>query len=98
MKRLMLVMLTLLLAVASCGGATTAGSCAEYAEEVEALLDGGAEAEEIQAFIDDTNEHVAELIMDDPDHAQACADAVFTAIFTAGFAGLEEEWQAEFGD
>ena len=39
---------------------------------------------ELSAYVDDTAETVARLISDDPDNAQACADAILEVLFTAG--------------
>ncbi len=53
------------------------------------MIDGGASGEEINTFIEDTEEHVAQLIMKDPDQAGPCADAVFEALFTAAIDEME---------
>ena len=82
-KRLMiaLAIVTVLSACTPVGGVS--GSCEDYSTEVRALLDSNASGEEIQAFIDATDGRVAQLILADRDAAQACADIVFAAMFTA---------------
>lgn len=98
MRQLLIAALPFVLALGSCGGATSASTCAEYAAEVEQIIQSGADPEEIEQFLEDTGEHVARLITDDPDRAQPCADAVLNALFTAEFANLEADLIAEFGN
>jgi hypothetical protein len=98
MRRVLAAALPLMLLLGSCGSGSSASTCDEYAAEVRELVDSDAGPEEIERFLEETGEHVAKLITDDPDRAQPCADAVFNALFTAEFANLEADLIAELGD
>lgn len=79
----------LALVCASCGNATSSSTCTEYAAEIHEMIAQGAPAEELDAFIEDTEEHVAGLMMDDPDRAGPCVEAIFEALF----AGAADEME-----
>ena len=87
--RLRILTLCLLLLAAACSQGSRAGSCREFAAEVDDLLARDVPAVELEAFIQDSEEHVARLMADDPGRAEPCATAVLEAMFTAGFAELE---------
>ena len=77
----------LALALPACSG-TNADNCWEYAAEIDELIENGT-PEELSAHIEATEEHVARLMMDDPDRAQPCVEAVLEAVFVAEFADFE---------
>lgn len=54
------------------------------------MIDSGASGEELNAFVEDTEQHVAKLISNDPNNAGPCADAIFEAVFTGAFDDFEE--------
>ncbi|MDX2466139.1 MAG: hypothetical protein QNL12_02405 [Acidimicrobiia bacterium] len=85
MKSIRLIALTVSLLAASCGGGSSSTDCTQYAAEVHGMIESGASAEELNAFVDETEEHVARMIADDPDRAGPCADAIFEAVFTGAF-------------
>ncbi|MGB9358873.1 MAG: hypothetical protein WCC01_09970 [Acidimicrobiia bacterium] len=89
MSRVRLMLAVLALVAASCGGATSASTCTEYAAEVDRLVASGASADELSSFVSDTEEHVAQLISKDPDRAEPCVTAVLEAMFTGAFEDLE---------
>ncbi len=80
--------LALVFAIGACGDAK-AESCYEYAGQIDDLIAAG-DNDALSSFIEDSEEHVARLINDDPDRAQPCADAVLEAVFVVGFADLED--------
>ena len=90
--RLSILILAGALALSSCSSGSSASSCTAYAAEVRALIDGGASGDEIERFLETTEEHVAKLIMNDPERGEPCAEAVLEAVFTAGFADFEAEF------
>mgnify|MGYP001811704218 CR=1 FL=1 len=82
------------MAGASCGGATSsAATCDEYAAELAGQARSGASPEEVAEFVEDTSEHVANLIAANPEDAQACADAVIEAVLSTGLADFSEDFQ-----
>jgi hypothetical protein len=89
MRRNWLLAATLAFLATACGG-NAAASCTEYASEVRTMIDSDVSAAELTDFIDGTQEHVAQLIANDPDHAGPCVEAVLEAAFMAGFAEIEE--------
>lgn len=71
-----------------------ASSCAEYASEVRALMATTTNADEVNDFLNDTEEHAARLIQKDPGNGQPCADALLEALFTAA----DREFAEAFDD
>jgi hypothetical protein len=72
------------LLAAGCGGGRDATTCAEYATDLREVIASTDSADELQAFLNDTESAVARLIIDSrggPD-ARLCADAVLDATFT----------------
>ncbi|MDJ0665105.1 MAG: hypothetical protein QNJ75_11125 [Acidimicrobiia bacterium] len=84
-----IIVLTLLLLAAGCSQGSRAGSCAEFAAEVDDLLAREVSASELEAFIQDSEERVAELMAAKPERAEPCVTAVMEAMFTIGFSELE---------
>ena len=89
MARIRSMVVVIALVAASCGGATSASTCMEYAAEVRDLIALGASADELSSFVNDTDEHVARLMSNDPDRAEPCVEAVLEAMFTGAFDDLE---------
>jgi hypothetical protein len=89
MNRLRTATAAVALLAASCGGSTSASTCLEYAGELHKTIDSGASADELTAFIDDTDEQVARIRSADPDKAGPCVDAILEASFSAAFEDLE---------
>jgi len=87
--KLRILMIALLLLSTGCSQGSRAGSCAEFAGEVNDLIARDVPAAELESFIQDSEERVAKLIAADPDRAEPCVTAVMEALFTAGFAELE---------
>jgi hypothetical protein len=87
--KLRILMLALLLLATGCSQGSRAGSCAEFAGEVDDLLARNVPTAELEAFVQDSEERVAKLIAADPDSAEPCVTAVMEALFTTGFAELE---------
>ncbi|MGI9643475.1 MAG: hypothetical protein ACR2N9_11935 [Acidimicrobiia bacterium] len=54
------------------------------------MIASGASTEELDRFIEDTSDHVAELIAKDPDAAGPCAEAMFGALFDGMLGDLEK--------
>lgn len=72
------------LLAAGCSGGTDATTCAEYAADLRQVIATTNNADELQAFLDDTESAVAKLIIDSrgsPD-ASLCSEAVLEATFT----------------
>ncbi|MCP4307615.1 MAG: hypothetical protein GY926_21205 [bacterium] len=90
MNRLRAAVIVIALVAASCGGGSSATTCLEYASEIHEMIDSGASADELTAFIDETDEHAARIISADPDKAGPCVDAILEASFSAAFDDLEE--------
>ena len=83
-------MLVVLAVVAtSCGGTTSSSSCTEYAAEIQDMISSGASADELSAFVSDTEEHAARLMADDIDNAGPCVEAILEAMFTGAFDDME---------
>lgn len=77
-------LLAVALLAAGCSGGTDATTCAEYAADLRQVIASTDNADELQAFLDDTESAVARLLIDSrgsPD-ARLCADAVLEATFT----------------
>ena len=89
MKRIRSTLIVLALVVSSCGATTTSASCAEYAAEVQDMISSGASADDLSAFVSDTEEHAARLMADDPDNAGPCVEAILEAMFTGAFDDLD---------
>ena len=89
MNQLGSTLVVLALVVASCGGTTSSSSCAEYAAEVQGMIDSGASADALSSFVSDTEEHAARLMANDPDNAGPCVEAVLGAMFTGAFEDLD---------
>jgi hypothetical protein len=89
MNRLRTATAAVALLAASCGGSTSASTCLEYAGELHKTIDSGASADELTAFIDDTDEQVARIRSADPDKAGPCVDAILEASFSAAFEDVE---------
>ena len=87
--RLRILTVIVLVLAAACSQGSQAGSCIEFAREVDDLLARDVPAAELEAFIQNSEERVAKLISADPDRAEPCVTAVMEALFTAGFAELE---------
>lgn len=88
--RVRILLILVLLLAAGCSQGSQASSCQEFAIEVDDLLARDASVAEIETFIQDSEERVAKLISADPDRAEPCVTAVMEAMFTAGFAELED--------
>ena len=89
MNRFRTATAVLVLLAASCGGGTSASTCLEYAGELHEMIDSGASADELTAFLDDTDEQVARIMSADPEKAGPCVDAILEASFSAAFEDLE---------
>ncbi len=89
MTRIHIAAVSLVVLAAACGGGSSPSSCDEFAGDVRAMINREASADELNRFIEDTQEQVARLIQDDPDHAGPCVEAALEAVFVAGFAELE---------
>jgi hypothetical protein len=89
MKRIRSTLIVLTLVVSSCGATTTSASCGEYAAEVQDMISSGASADDLSAFVSDTEEHAARLMADDPDNAGPCVEAILEAMFTGAFDDLD---------
>ncbi len=81
--------LLLVLVCASCNSATSSSTCTEYATEIHKMVAAGASSEELDTFIEESEEHVARMIADDPDQAGPCAEAILEALFTGAFDEIE---------
>ena len=53
------------------------------------MIASGASADDLSDFINDTEEHAARLIANDPDNAQPCVDAILEAMLTGAFDDLD---------
>lgn len=89
MQRIRIFAVVMAIVSAACSGGSAASSCAEYAGEIDDLIASGASAEELSAFIDDTEEHAARLIAADTDNAGPCVEAIMEAMFSSAFEDLE---------
>lgn len=89
MTRIPIVALVLTILSASCGGATSASNCTEYAAQLNQMIREGASGEELSVFIEDTSEHAARLIQKNPDGAQPCVDSILEATFSAAFEDID---------
>ncbi len=85
---LLRIFLAMTIIASGCGGGSSLSTCDEYAADVMELIDAGASGDEIESFLEGTEEQVARLISQDPDRAAPCVEAVFAATFAAGFAEL----------
>jgi hypothetical protein len=80
------------LLAAGCSGGTDATTCAEYAADLRQVIASTTSADELEAFLDDTESDVAKLIIDSrgsPD-ARFCADAILEATFTIADRGFSQ--------
>ena len=53
------------------------------------MISSGASADDLSAFVSDTEEHAARLMADDPDNAGPCVEAILEAMFTGAFDDLD---------
>jgi len=53
------------------------------------MISSGASADDLTAFVSDTEEHAARLMANDPDNAGPCVEAVLEAMFTGAFDDLD---------
>ena len=88
MKRTVLTIVLALLA-GSCSG-SGGFNCEEYASELRLMIERDAPAAEIETYLESTEEEVARVLIDRPEDAGPCVDAVLEATFMAGFSGLED--------
>jgi len=89
MERIRSMLVVLAVVATSCGGTTSSSSCAEYSAEVQDMISSGASADDLTAFVSDTEEHAARLMANDPDNAGPCVEAVLEAMFTGAFDDLD---------
>jgi len=89
MQRIRSMLVVIAVVATSCGGTTSSSSCAEYAAEVQDMISSGASADDLSAFVSDTEEHAARLMADDPDNAGPCVEAIVEAMFTGAFDDME---------
>ncbi len=83
--------LAIALLAAACGGGSQAATCSDYAAEIQTLLDGSTSGGDVEQFLEKTEEHVAHLMMEDPDRATPCVEAVLEATFHVGFEDFDWE-------
>lgn len=95
MVRHYILSITLVSAVSACGGAA---NCAEYAAAVEQKLAEATSAEEVFEWLEETSEEAARLIQRSGADGEACAGAIFEAMFTAGAMELEAEIDSLFSE
>ena len=53
------------------------------------MIASGASADDLSAFVSDTEEHAAHLMANDPENAGPCVEAVLEAMFTGAFDDLD---------